>query len=1230
MDRKNVICPKCKTEVNSKDILCPECKLRLKFKCPRCADYTRIGSSSCSSCGFAFVKFCPSCNSSNYASALECRKCSHQFESDEKEQKTEEKTTKKVQKTQAKKDETSLKSRLKKTAQEPKKVVSESKLKKVEQVVEEIEEDIEKSIEKKASKKTAKKIVEKKEKEKLVVYIDFTNLDSLFKKYLDDEFKQRVVQNIKNSIKLGFNVSCEFINPHTAFFKIAYANNIKLLDRVNHFCEEFDKFNSVLGETLGAVVNYKFAVVASTEFKLGYTPVQLKLGIEKDIITSNEAYKLLKDEIPLIKVSPESYKMVFLDQKAEFEENESYKEAHAIEMALNALVDEQSETRAVSLNAQRGGSKTYILEKIYERLEKDDKHFILKGHCSAITQVTPLGLIQDICLELFNSSFVPIDYENKALEIKQKLEQVFANSLEEDKIETLINIIYPMQEAYFEDILINKKKTFEDLRDILELLKARKEMILSIDDFDLIDETSFDFIKYLVEADFFKSQAKLIITYRNQHAIGMYINSEKLPPASCLNINIAHKENVEIKEYIKSQLGNFDVLPRSISNQIVLNAQGNIGYVEQAIHGLIEEKVLYLDKKQFVFDIDKEDSYIINNFADLLYARLDYLKEKNDLEHEFLLCASMLGGKFTRNLMMKVFSLNFEEFEKIAALLDKLGYIKRRNDEIFEFKNSLVWSHVYANAKECSDLFQVYEVLLDKICETSICSPAIAALLAQLIGAKDLSFKIWTNSLRLASFIGDINFYTLCQKQSLILLEDVKLPNFDYVKNNIFERLGKLTYNKNPQEAIEYLSSAIVSAQNKGDENKIVELSGYLIHSCKLAQNYSEIVETVDAVLNHFTKTSQSLQRAMIKTRKLEALLQLGNWSEISSLVNNEINPVLQNYIKKAKGIDFTTQKDIYDTWIKANIILSESYAQQGNPLSNELLEEIQKELNKDKITDNTKLFLLLDLAHACAQTSRGYIKDSDEILQSILKDYSYVISDLKLVSKWNLIDIVNKVLSKETDDIKDDLFEATAFANNCSDEYSKNILKALLAYVLLKENNPTRALEICAEQMNYFSEKKIAFGALLTWYISAKATLTTSGPERCIEICEKAVPICDSAKINSIYFKILFQELLSRSYLQKNDFENAKMYCELALQDANANELIFLQMVLERLRANVMQDSIVSYPQEQKSYIAQNTIKVYDKAIMLASRLSLDKHKYIIQKELTAFRAYCQLKRIS
>ncbi len=1178
-----MICPKCKTEVSSQDTICPGCGLRLKFKCPRCGNYTRIGSSSCSVCGFAFVKFCPKCGSANYASSPECRKCSYVFDNPKKEQEHKEK--KRVE------------------------LKNEQPQKKVEQVT--------------------KKEQTPPPQQKLVVFIDFINLETIFNKYKDEEFRQKVVLNIKTSIKLGFNVSCEFINPHTVVFKIPHTKNFKFLDKVKLFSDEFEKFNNILNETLGAGITYKYAVLKEDEYKEALSPKQLESGIEKDIITSEGAYELLSSEIPLIKISPVSYKMVFLDQKPVFSQSECQREDVALEMVLDAINDSNSEIKAISINAPRGCGKTYLLDSLYKRLD-GAQHILLKGHCCALTQVTPLGLIQDICLSLFDLSFAPSRYEKRVQELKNALGENLSGHVPQEKIDTLINIAYPLKEAYYEYILENKKKTFEDLKDILVYLKSKNQLTLVIDDFDLIDETSFDFIKYLIECDYFKSGAKMLLTYRNQHAIAMYINSEKLPKNACLNINLARKEANDVREFIKSQIGDCNIIPQGVLNQITLNAQGNFAYVEQVLYSLIETKILALQNKTFAFDPSQSEMYITNSLKELLDERFTFLKENHRFEYEFLMISSMLGGKFTKSLMEKVFALELANFEKVAAFLEKNGYVKRITENIFEFKNSLVWSYVYACAKDDKDILEAQKKLLNEICKRTVSSPAIPALLAQVTGEKDLAFSLWTMSLKLASYIGDVSFYTLCQKQSLILLEDVKLANFEYIKNNICERLGKLTYNKNPKEAMEYLSNAIVSAQKSQNENKVVELSGYLIQSCKIAQNYPAIVETVDAVLAIYSKPKQELQRALIKTRKLEALLHLGNWSEIASIVNNEVNPVLQDFLRHPKKNEFASIREVYEAWIMANIVLAESFAQQGSPLAFELIEEIQKELNKDKSHHSTRLKLHLALAHACAQTSRGFVKDSDEILQSILKEFSYAVNDLKLVSKWNLIDVFNKIFGGNFENIKEDLFEAVTFANNCGDDYTKNILKTMLAYILLKENNALRALEICAEQMTYFSDKKIAFGALLAWYISAKATLPTSGADRCIEICEKAVTICESAKISSINFKILFQELLSRAYLQKNDFDNAKMYCELALQDASANELLFLQMRLYRLRANIMQDSIAHVEDEKKLALAQNTVRIYEKALYLAGRLALEKHQYTIQKELTAFRAYCQLKRIS
>ncbi|MBQ8475587.1 hypothetical protein IJ531_00840, partial [bacterium] len=289
----------------------------------------------------------------------------------------------------------------------------------------------------------------------------------------------------------------------------------------------------------------------------------------------------------------------------------------------------------------------------------------------------------------------------------------------------------------------------------------------------------------------------------------------------------------------------------------------------------------------------------------------------------------------------------------------------------------------------------------------------------------------------------------------------------------------------------------------------------------------------------------------------------------------------------------------------------------------------INKVLSREKGPKIDALKVRLAYSSAIANTSRGYFTESDNILQEILKDYTYVIDNPSLVCKWNIISIINKILRSEFETIKDDLFEATAYANNSGDELSKNLLKTLLAYVFLEEKAYLKAIEIATEEMQYFSSKKIAFGALLAWYISAAATANNKADMYCIEICEKAVKICENAQNNNFYFKIMFQELLAKSYLKLNDKENAQMYCDLALQSAASNELLYLQVRLNRLKANIAREKLSAQPDNKKLEFAQNTIKMYNRTIEMAKLLNLVNITKKIEKELTSFKAHCQLNRI-
>ena len=498
-------CPKCKTEISSKDVFCPNCNLRLIIECPKCKSKVRLGSASCKNCGYVFVKFCPRCNSANYVSSPTCRKCFYVFEDIKDDVKIEQNPSHII-----KKDESVI------LRQENKNLSSNDDIKKQPKAL-------------------------YKGDGRLELLIDFINLPSVFKKFKDEEFKNKVLLNIKTSIKVAFGSTAEFHKENVARFKVNYNKNNGIKDKIEKFNAEMLKFNTFLNETLGAEISHKFVILCPGEIEPDKPVMQLAIGHDKDIVTTKAAYEVLCEEIPLVKISPDSYKMANLEKdNIKTSEIKETDESVALEMVYQAICKDNN-IKGISINAPRGTGKTYILNSLYKRLEDSDMA-ILPARCSALSQVAPFGLFQDAFLNLFALPFAPVNYRETSEELRSLINNYLPSSFDKEKIETLINVIYPLGEAYYEELTKNKEKTFSHIKDILDALRLNAKVLLVVDDFDLIDEMSFEFLTYLIENNFFTDGSKFLLCYRNQNSLNMYIPQEILSKENCLDISLKKRE----------------------------------------------------------------------------------------------------------------------------------------------------------------------------------------------------------------------------------------------------------------------------------------------------------------------------------------------------------------------------------------------------------------------------------------------------------------------------------------------------------------------------------------------------------------------------------------------------------------------------------------------------------------------------------------------------------------
>lgn len=881
----------------------------------------------------------------------------------------------------------------------------------------------------------------------------------------------------------------------------------------------------------------------------------------------------------------------------------------------------------IALSAPEGYGKSLILRYMLSDFQYKNSGYVwLWGECSALTQVSTFGLIQDMFLNYLGLSGFCVDVQNFSKKNKSLFQNIFSK-MNAAEISDFINFLYPHETAKFEDILFNKEKTFEMLEKALWSISQNKKMNIVIDDFDLVDGASYEFLSSIVSKGFLNEDLKIIFTQKDKKIAQGYFYSESLTDGFYENIFLGKIDKEQMNNLIKTILNGANPLPEGLKSKIYKNAKGSSAYVEQVMLLLGELGIVYKENDETKFSEDEWTFELPDDVFGVLKLRLEKIKE--DFSHvlKILYAASVLGNKFNIQILESIAQMEQESFKNTLNFLKNVGFIEQVNPNSLVFKNTQIWRYVFEEAKISSEFNEINEKLYNILNPLVLSNSSLKALIVQNIEQKSLAYNIWSNNTRLASYIGDSTLYVIFEKQCLKLVKELKLQNAQVIENNICERIGKLLHVSNPEEAIEYLSSAILYYKKFQNKIKLIELSGYIAKSCQKVGNYFGIIETADLVIEQLNPKEHGLEIAFVKSRKLEALLHIGNCEQIINLVNNEIIGILEAHLAKPNKNKLIPATDIYKAWLDTTLKLATAYIIQGNNRSFELLESILEAIRINKIED-VQYLCKVQISQALAHTFRGDIQASDDILDEIVQQYKTRKLDDDIVSRWNLIYILNKVFKKDTTRLKEDLFSVATFANNCNDLFTKNILKTILGVIIRNEGNLSKALEIYNEQIIFFSKEKIATGALLCWLLIAEATLNSQSADKALDIAQKALEVAKNPKINNYYFMTCYKKLIAEIYIIKGDFEAAKMYLEKALLIANKFDLKFLQMLLYELYGKYLEE-IVTKQADNKLHLADSALKMYKKSIDIAAQLKLKAHVAAIERNQSGFKAYCQLNNI-
>lgn len=891
------------------------------------------------------------------------------------------------------------------------------------------------------------------------------------------------------------------------------------------------------------------------------------------------------------------------EPKPEYTANKSSQQKVKTQL-LEAI--KNAETSIITISGESGIGKNLVLRYTINEL-KNAKLIWLLGTCTQVTQLSPFGYFQDLLLTFFNvNNFCPDTLQLKKNSLKF-FKQDFP-TLSNTEVLDLLNFLYPENLDKYENIYFNKAKMFTIMKKVILTIVEKMKVVFIVDNFENIDGMSFDFLKELLQEDYILERCKFILISSIERPGMGCITSPKLAEENYTDLTIASfsKNQIEvlINQYHDVSVGeDFVNLAHKIS-------AGNPSIVEQMI-------MLHKDVARNGF---KHIAY--TSLDNIIDTRLTILKSEDMAAFRMLAAMSVLGSKFYPAMLEHFDNNSPQEFERIIEALVQHGFITQINNLSFEFKSSNIWKSIVTIMKNDECFEEVLNILYETLGIYKQSSIALLGYIVQKLKNENEAFEIWTLLMKQAAYIGDIGLYIIAQKQSLKLIENKNSPHYLKIKKNIYTRVGKLLEPIDNKAAFEYIQNAVMMLDDN-EEYEHIELLGYLASSSMKNGNYWGVIECADSVLNKIPDEME-LEQVLIKSRQVRPLLRLGNYGQVVNLVDTEIMPVIEKYLTKGKNTAVISITDLYETWLEVYFDFAEALSFQGDSRMFDVIKLIFDILEKNQTSDPA-LLCRAHLALALANTIKGDTKTSVKILDDILKEYSLDSMDSFIVSRWNFIDILNKFITKDYNSLYTELFNVVAYANNANDNFTKNILKTLLAKMFKDKNENKKALEILEEQVAYFAKEKIATGVLLSWYLIAEIRLITNGTQFALDIATKALDIAQGPSINNYYFIALYNKLIGEIYMAKQDFESAKVYIEKSIFIAKQFNLEAALVKCYILYAKLFQE--LALP---KSTLRPNYIKQALKMFQLAKNISIvNDHAYLqklIKDELSILTSFCKL----
>lgn len=1144
-----MICPKCKSENEDTAVICEQCGFKLKLKCPHCGALNLVGTKVCPSCNTQLLKKCTSCGAVNFAQATKCRKCSVLFENIQKQE------------------------------EQPK-----------------------------AAGKYA------------TIAIELINISSLKSNIKSVEMVQKVIskfyQLFAKTVK-KYDLKPLKLNENTLVVEVS--NTISFVESINKAIEIIENIDNQIDE-ISELLENKLNVSYKVRYFVGvYKPTQkqeilssISLGVVDDIIFDEQIHSYLKEKMLFKEIENNKgekfYK--FLDQDnpemivSELPKEDNNKSRMELVSEFINKVQSVQEGFVACINAPTGVGKSNIFNMLKMTFEEDNSNIWLLGHCSLQSKNNSIAFFKDMLQNLFDIPAFNIDIDNTKHRVYSALVEKIGID-DKDVIDNIFAILFYDDSRLQNAVYINKQNTYNAIAAVFRALLAKGAVVLQIEDIENIDNFSLEILRSLFEDGILKCNLKIFVSSNMDIDIAQFFASAHLNKDNSLHMQYPTLSKEEMDDFILKAIGVRDDLGSKVLNHIYEYAKGLPVFVEEFLYLLLQlGLVKFTNNAKAPISIapELESFNLPKTINEIVQMRLTNISNISFNAFKVLYYASILGYKFLPAVVQNILKINDEDFEEILKYLAMNNFIVAFDSYNYTFKNRTLWEAIrYLDLNDENKINNI-KIAMDTLVQVSM--PSMSTVVFNLLDAKMSKYEILNyieQATKEAYSVGDDYAYVYFKTMLLEGVELSAIENKNEIAIAIKEELLNLTYMTFPDTAIK-LADELLAHYEAIDTAKTIDILGLMSMSFEITGNYLAAIECVDKALEKIDAKSNLLAGMLLYYSKLNSLLQLGRYEELTNTAQNVILPVIEQY-NKNKIDEYTTlyPDDLNSIEFETRYLSALALALQGSPKCQEQIQQLYAAANE---MANTEYTLKAQLTNGVFKLLQG---DSAE-LENILSSTQQVIPDSKDKTQntliWLILKNINRFFKGEFATISNELMMLSNFCKNAKRFALEPVVKGLLAQTALQEGNIEVAQNLSYELFYKCSNNQWALGALLNWYMYCENSLYKENYDEALKVAQNALDVAEKANINNLFFSALFKMKIAQIYSLRNDCDMAKINAAEAQQLAEINGYLYIIAFLGIVYYDILLKQITQNP----SLKNDNVKEIYK--YLLNSREAIEKLK--------------------